>query len=95
MRSRVKARPGRGRKLVGEAKNQKDYTSNSSDTRSLLSYLPKNFDSKGLFMVKAMLGKTRQGKKEVRALATSKAEQEARAILDMGTQATRETSSMR
>ena len=46
-------------------------------------------------MVKAMLGKTRQGKKEVRALATSKAEQEAKAILDMGTQATRETSSMR
>ena len=69
MRRRVKARPGRGRKLVGEAKNQKDYTSNSSDTRSLLSYLPKNFDSKGLLSLKATLSKTWQGKKEVRALA--------------------------
>ena len=69
MRRRVKARPERGRKLVGEAKNQKDYTSNGFDTRSLISYLPKNFGSEGLLILKAMLSKTWQGKKGVRALA--------------------------
>ena len=46
-----------------------------SDTRSLLSYLPKNFDSKGLLIVKAMLGKTLQEKQENRALATGQAEE--------------------
>ena len=58
-----------GKKLVGEAKNQKDYTSNDSDARSLISYLPKNFDSKGLLTLKATLSNTWQGRKEVRALA--------------------------
>ena len=70
MRRRVKAGPERGRELVGEAKNQEDYTSNGSDTRSLVSYLPKrNFDSEGLFIFKATLGKTLQGRQEDRALA--------------------------
>ena len=45
-----------------------------SDARSLLSYLPKNFNSKGLFFVKAMLAKTLQEKQENRALATGQAE---------------------
>ena len=31
-----------------------------SDTRSLLSDLPKNFDSKGLNIIKAILGRTLQ-----------------------------------
>ena len=44
-------------------------------------------------MVKAMLGKTRRGKEEVRA--TSQAERKAKAILDTGMQATKETSSMK
>ena len=46
-----------------------------SDTRSLLSYLPKNFDSKGLLIVKAMLGKTLQERQEDRALAAGQAEE--------------------
>ena len=46
-----------------------------SDTRSLLSYLSKQkFDSKGLLIVKAMLGKTLQEKQGDRALATGQAE---------------------
>ena len=45
-----------------------------SDTRSLLSCLSKNFDSKGLLIVKAMLGKTLQEKQEDRALTTGRAE---------------------
>ena len=45
-----------------------------SDTRSLLSYLSKTFDSKGLHIVKAMLGRTLQEKQEDRALATGQAE---------------------
>ena len=43
-----------------------------SDTRSLLSYLSKNFDPEGLLIVKAMLGKTLQGEQEARALATGR-----------------------
>ena len=43
-----------------------------SDTRSLLSYPPKNFDSKVLLIVKAMLRKTLQEKQEDRALATGR-----------------------
>ena len=54
---------------MGRLKNQKDYTSNGFDTRSLISYLPKNFGSEGLLILKAMLSKTWQGKKGVRALA--------------------------
>ena len=42
-----------------------------SDTRTLLSYLSKTVDSKGLHIVKAVLGKTLQEKQEDRALATS------------------------
>ena len=38
------------------------------------SYLSKNFDSKGLLIVKAMLGKTLQEKQEDRALATGQVE---------------------
>ena len=45
-----------------------------SDTRSLLSYLSKTFDSKGLHIVRAMLGRTLQEKQEDRALATGQAE---------------------
>ena len=45
-----------------------------SDTRSLLSYLSKTFDSNGLHIVKAMLGRTLQEKQEDRALATGQAE---------------------
>ena len=77
MRRRGKARPGRGRKLVGEAKKPEGlhipivlirghYSLTSQKTSTPRAY----------FMVKAMLGKTQQGKKEVRALATSQAEQE-------------------
>ena len=40
-----------------------------------------------------MLGKTQQGKKEV--MATSQAERKAKAILDTGMQAIKETSSMK
>ena len=35
---------------------------------------PKNFDSKGLLIVKAMLGKTLHEKQEDRAIATGQAE---------------------
>ena len=46
-----------------------------SDTRSLLLLPPKkNFDSRGLLIVKAMLGKALQEKQEDRALATGQAE---------------------
>ena len=45
-----------------------------SDTRSLLSYLSKTFDSKGLLIVEAMPGKALQEKQEDRALATGQAE---------------------
>ena len=45
-----------------------------SDTRSLLPYLTKTFDSKGLHIVKAVLGRTVQEKQEDRALATGQAE---------------------
>ena len=45
-----------------------------SDTRSLLSYLSKTFDSNGLHIVKAVLGRTLQEKQEDRALATGQAE---------------------
>ena len=45
-----------------------------SDTRSLLPYLSKTFDSNGLHIVKAMLGRTLQEKQEDRALATGQAE---------------------
>ena len=40
------------------------------------SYLSKNFDSKGLLIVKAMLGKALQGKQEDRALAIGQVEAE-------------------
>ena len=55
-------------------KTRKTAHPKGSNTRSLLSYLPKNFDSKGLLIVKAMLGKTSQEKQEDRALATGQAE---------------------
>ena len=45
-----------------------------SDTRTLLSYLSKTVDSKGLHIVKAVIGKTLQEKREDRALATGQAE---------------------
>ena len=56
-------------------KTRKTAHPKGSDTRSLLSYLPKNFNSKGLLIVKAMLGKTLQEKQEDRALATGQAEE--------------------
>ena len=46
-----------------------------SDSRSLLSDLPKNFDSKGLLIVKSMLGKALQEMQEDRALAIGQAEE--------------------
>ena len=49
---------------------------NSSDSRSLLSYHPKTSTPRAYYMVKAVLGRTWQGKKEARALATGQAEQE-------------------
>ena len=55
-------------------KTRKTAHPKGSDTRSLLSYLSKNFDSKGLLIVKAMPGKTLQEKQEDRALATGQAE---------------------
>ena len=55
-------------------KTRKTAHPRGSDTRSLLSYLSKNFDSKGLLIVKALLGKSLQKKQEDRALATGQAE---------------------
>ena len=59
---------------LGRLKTRRTAHPNSSDSRSLLSYLPKTSTPRAYFMVKAMLGKTQQGKKEVRA--TSQAKQE-------------------
>ena len=94
MRRRAKARPERGGKLVGEARNQKDCTSQQFRFEVTTLLPPKKLRLQGLtFMVKAMLGKTQQGKKEARA--TSQAERKAKAILDTGMQAIKETSSMK
>ena len=56
-------------------KTRKTAHPKGSDTRSLLLLpLKKYFDSKGLLIVKAMLGRTLQETQEDRALATGQAE---------------------
>ena len=53
---------------MGRLKTRRTAHPKGSDTRSLLSYLSKTFDSKGLHIVEAVLGKTLQGQQEDRAL---------------------------
>ena len=63
---------------MGRLRNRRTAHPKCSDSRSLLSYLPKKRTStpRAYFIVKAMIGKTQQGKKEVRALASGEAEQD-------------------
>ena len=59
--------------MSGRLRTRRTAHPKGSDTRSLLSYLSRNFDSKGLFIVRAMLGRALQEKQEDRALATGQA----------------------